>query len=161
METQRTLSAIQGRFPAPVIELACRRQGLEPESQLVERSQRSFLPPKSAGRSAAARQVIAEVNYQTYNDTKEELLATLEEECLMIQPAVHRPSPTSSPKARVGAAPEDAGGADVDLDMSLRPHQSVGDANLVGHNDRFSRMAAGTVPGALIVGRRNLDAEEE
>eukprot|EP00946_MAST-07B_sp_MAST-7B-sp1_P003017 g3017.t1 len=159
----RTLEDIQRRFPKPVVELACRRQGLDRESQLVERPDiNTFMPPKTQGQSPAARRVIAEVNAESYNETRRKLLAVLEEECLLIQPAIHLISPSSSPKAEADADNSASESANkMDLDLSLRPHQSVGDADLVGQNDRFSRMAAGSVPNSLIVGNRDNNTEDK
>eukprot|EP00946_MAST-07B_sp_MAST-7B-sp1_P000939 g939.t1 len=159
----RTLEDIQRRFPKHVVELACRRQGLDRESQLVERPDiNDFMPPKTQGQSPAARRVIAKVNAESYDDNRRKLLAVLEEECLLIQPAVDMISASTSPKAEAGTSKSTSESTnDVDLDLSLRPHQSVGDANLVGQNDRFSRMAAGSVPTSLVVGKCDINTVDE
>ena len=94
-----TLEQLEKRFPAHIVELACRRQGLDRTLQLIERPAiETFLPPKTPGQSEAARRIIAEVSADSYNETKRKLLAVLEEECLLLEPAVRILSPTSSPK---------------------------------------------------------------
>ena len=154
-----TLQEIEEKYSEKVVNLACRRQGIDKQAQLEEgHDVRSFLPPPSARASTMeVRMVIAEVNKEMYDQTKSELLTILERECALIAPVVKG---LSSPEGSLQMASKNQS---VDLDMSLRPHQSVGDANLVGQTDLVNRLTAGTSPTALAmrVQKSRLEEEEE